>query len=416
MMTVSAFRLNDTLAIRVRAESDGRRRALRLALLLDVSESMDGERLTSVKRTLEAARSLWQPEDRVSLVAFGENATTVFTDHLMDADGVEAFYTAVADLHVNGCTNLSAGIEAVAAATAGRSYDALLILTDGMVNRGITGTTGLQAMALGLGLPATTLGYGANHNRQLLRDLALRSRGSYTFCDTDETLPVVMGQLLAELRTQVAARAEIEVSGGWTCAELGGLGSIVPDRDYWSVWHGSGTPVVSFKADTVRYDDVVIQTVLADSDEGVLVKEQFLRARVAAALKAVADALESARPADPVPIRALEAEIAAAPAEFRTRGLVLRLNGELAEILAELESWRAPADGIRRQHALSPDRLMARLSSQTAYLSTQRGVSSQTPDADMFSSPAIRLVSNTVRTHYSRRPPSPSPDDHDPVA
>lgn len=417
---MNAFRLNDTLAIRVRSTANGRQRALRLALLLDISESMDGERLASVKRTLEAARSLWQPEDRVTLVTFGEAATTVLTDHLMDNNGVEAFYTAVGGLRVNGCTNLSAGLEAIATTTAGRSYDALVILTDGMVNRGITGTAGLQAMALGLGLPATTLGYGADHNRQLLRDMALRSRGSYTFCDTDETLPVVIGQLLAELRTQVVRRAEIELSAGWTCAELagGGIGSIVPDRDYWSVWRSSDVdapePTVIFRADGLNS---VAAVQVAKAEESALVKEQSLRARVAAALKVVADALESNQPANPVPIRALEGEIAAEPAEFRSRGLVLRLSGELAEILAELEQQRpvtpppGPFAGLRRMRP-GPARLMARLSSQTAYLSTQRGVSSQAPDQDMFSSPAIRQVSRATWEHYSQHPPSPT---HDPV-
>ena len=430
MTTITAFRLNDTLAVRVRAAAE-EDRPLRLALLLDISESMAGERLTAVKRTLAAARSLWQPEDRTTLVTFGERGTSVLVDHLMDPAGVEAFYTAVDALHVDGCTNLSSGLEEIATATAGRNYDALVILTDGQVNRGLTGTAGLQMMTLGLGLPATTLGYGEDHNRVLLRDIALRSHGSYVYCDSDETLPVAIGQLIGELRTRVTARASLDVTGDvWTCAELGGpvIGSIVPDRDYWSVWTAStaGTaPTVTYTADGVS-SEIVVQGLVAEADEAALVKEQSLRARVASTLKVVADALETGRPADVAPLTALEAEIAAETTEFRARGLVLRLLGELAEIRAELERRPAPSTpplgpvgGIRRMNARAyspppgPARLMARLSSQTAYLSTQRGVSSQAPDEDMFSSPAIRQTSRAVRAHYSRRSPSPA---HDPVA
>lgn len=430
----TAFRLNDILAVRVRYPA-GAERPLRLALLLDISESMAGERLLAVKRTLAAARPLWQPEDRTTLVTFGERGAPVLVDHLMDAAGVESFYTAVEALHVDGCTNLSSGLEEVATAVAGRNYDALVVLTDGVVNRGLTSNMGLQTMALGLNLPATMLGYGADHNRQLLRDLALRSHGSYVYCDSDETLPVVIGQLLTELRTRVVARASLAVEGdAWVCSELGGsvIGSIVPDRDYWSVWKAAAAdapaPLLSFNADGVG-TSVAIAELAADSAEVALVKEQSLRARVAAALKAVADALEAGRWAEPAPVRALNAEIAAESEEFRARGLVLRLAGELAEICADLEArGPAPVEGaapstpplgpasMRRARAWSPPggpaRLMARLSSQTAYLSTQRGVSSQAPDDDMFSSPAVRVASSGVHAYYSA---SAAPPGHDPV-
>ena len=443
MTTVNAFRFGSTLAVRVRA-TGGATRALRVAFLLDISESMMGERLDSVKRTLAAARSLWQPEDRTTVVTFGERGAPVLVDHLMDAAGVDAFYTAVNALHVDGCTNLSAGLEEIATAIAGRTYDALVILTDGQVNRGITGTAGLQAMALGLGLPATTLGYGADHNRVLLRDLAVRSHGSYVYCDSDETLPVAIGQLLAELRTRVTARAALAVAGdAWTCSELGGsvIGSIVPDRDYWSVWTATApapaasdapAPTMTYTADGVSSDVAVVELVAGDADVA-LVKEQSLRARVAAALKVVADALETGRVADAAPLTALEAEITGETDDFRARGLVIRLQGELAEIQAELAArpvYSTPPPspplgpaGMRRVGAGvwtpppvgGPARLAARISSQAAYYGLQRGVSSQAqaPDDDMFSSPAVRVTSSGVHAHYSARPASPGA--HDPV-
>jgi hypothetical protein len=418
MTTVTAFRTNDVLAIRVRAADHGETRPLRLALLLDVSDSMSDGRLAAVVRTLSSARQQWKADDRVTLVTFGDNATLVFNDHQMSEGGVQAFYTAVEALHTDGCTHMSAGLELVASAVAGRNYDSLIILTDGMVNRGVMTAAGLQAMALGIGLPTTTLGYGANHNRQLLRDLALRSHGSYTFCDSDEILPVIIGQLMAELRTRVAAKAEIAVTGtgSWTCQELGGqvMGSIVPDRDYWSVWRTNNptatNPALLFTADGQNPVAPVIQAVGAESEDGVLVREQSLRARVAAALKEVADTLEQGMPVDTTRLGELEAEINGSPDEFRMRGLVLRLLGELVSVRAELSSVRRPPPGgLVRQNGVTfgPARLMARLSSETAYLSTQRGVSTVSPHADMFSSPAVRIASSSARAQYEQNPQSP---------
>lgn len=435
MTTINAYRLRNTIAVRVRADDTGQTRALRLALLLDVSESMSGARLNSVKATLEAARTLWKPDDRVTLITFGDTATRVLVNHCMDADGVELFYNAVTALHTDGCTNLSAGLELLSetlAATTTEKYDAMLVLTDGVVNRGVTASAGLQVMALGLGLPATMLGYGADHNRQLLRDLALKSHGSYTFCDSDEVLPVVIGQQLAELRTQVTARASLEFTAAagaaeWICKELGGpvIGSIVPDRDYWSVWM-SDTADVSHPA-AIRYtadgvtQECILQPLIEDADEAALVKEQSLRCRVARALKDVADAMEQSHgaPVDQTELRNLEDEIAAESAAFRARGLVLRLQGELAALRAEMAAlplplspptWGGP---LRRQAAVGgPSHLMARLSSQTAYLSNQRGVTSVvSADPDMFSSPAVRVASSTVQENYRHRSRAPhSPD------
>jgi len=429
MIATTTFRYSDYLAIRVRAAGDGasQRRPLRLALLLDVSESMSGERLSAVKSTLVAARELWQPEDRVTLVTFADNARTVVADHTMDAAGVESFYTAVEGLHTDGCTNLSAGLEAVATAVAGQAYDALVILTDGVVNRGLTATAGLQAMAMGLALPVTTLGYGADHNRQLLRDLAIRSHGSYMYCDSDELLPMAIGQLMTELRVQVAAHAYLEVPEPWICQELGGacIGGVVPDRDYWSIWKAQAPlPDAVPAVVLVTGGDRAVATV-GDLEEAV-VKEQILRCRVARVLKGIADVLETHRLPDLADLVTLEADIATEPESFRQRGLVLRISGEIAAIRAELDMspvttppYLDPHLALQRQRAvgtmIEPPALMARLSSQTAYLTTQRGVSSQAPDEDLFSSPLIRNASDGARSRYRRVTGAVSSFSGDPV-
>ena len=55
-----------------------------------------------------------------------------------------------------------------------------------------------------------------------LRDLALRSRGAYTFIDNDEILPVATGDLISGLREEAVRGAALTVPEGWACAELDG--------------------------------------------------------------------------------------------------------------------------------------------------------------------------------------------------
>jgi hypothetical protein len=398
--------LSDThLAICVRRPPTGAERPLRLAFLLDISDSMEGERMAAVKQTLAAARDLWCPTDTVTVVTFGETAQTVLANHRMDEAGCEAFYEAVGGLATNGCTNLGAGLEELAPILATAPVDMIVLLTDGDVNRGMTSTQGLLAMALALGAPVATLGYGSDHNRQLLRDLALRSRSSYTVCDTAETLPAALGTIMAEMRSQVVATAALRLSDTvWDCEELGALssnaraeftiGSLVPDRDYWSVWTRGGAAAAVIPPTVTLICDGVEETVpvsVATEETAILVEEQLLRSRTAALLQRAADALEHHETPPVQEIGDLLREIDAGSPALRGRGLVLRLRGEIAAALAEFTDRPRLA-----RHDATP--LMARLSSQTAYLSTQRGGGGD-PN-DVFSPQHVRTQSSAMRARF----------------
>lgn len=414
---------------------------INIGILLDTSGSMEGERLQSVKRTLHAARALFQPADRVTLVTFDDTAR-VITDHQhMDAAGLEAFYTAVDAVRANGCTNLSCGIEALYGR--GTDYDMVLILTDGLLNGGVTSSAGIEAMLNAPGRRTiNTFGYGLDHCRALLRDLALKSRGSYTYIDTDEILPVAMGDMLAGLRDEVLVRAELTLPAGWRCEEIGGggasfqLGNIVQGRDYWYVFRCDDpaaqavAPVRLEAADGYREELAVVTRIAADAEVPVELTEQILRCRVARVLFQTSEAMESARPLPRAEASALIAEIEALPAAVGVRPMVLRMRGQLAEILAEPEVPPPPSmgpvvGGLGRSPAGWPGRslgigpsvsgLAARMASGMTVLCNQRGVMSSggesvtgvvdDPDRSisLFSSPSQRTGSEQVRGAYTGR-------------
>jgi hypothetical protein len=386
---LSAFTYGTDLAVRIHAvplERTGPtppgEDAIHLAFLLDRSGSMSGERLTAVKRTLHAARPLFDPEDRVTLITFSNSAMTVVADHVMDESGALAFYTAVDELEANGGTNLSAAFEALGSLRL--SLDAIILLTDGQVNEGISSTQGLLSLGLGLGSkPFYTLGYGSDHNRSLLKALALKSRGSYIHVDDESMLPRTLGDLMGGLRTQVFASASLSVEGA-TCRELGGgsstfrVGAIVPDRDYWVIFTGAPSSVF------LREGTEVIDTALplASADEEV--REQILRSQVAEVLEDATTALENYEPV-PASLAALCALIDALPDTMRGRDLVNQMRAEL--------------EVIRTAPPRPSAELLARMSSGTAYLSSQRGVS--VAFHDTFSSPMQRQRSEETQILYA---------------
>ena len=447
---ISAIRFADRLAVRLRVASVAdaaqaqaqAQPALNLAILLDVSDSMSGERLDTVKRTLHAARDLFKPADRVTMVTFGETAAMI-TDHLvMDEAGLGTFYEAVNAIRTGGCTNLCAGLEQLLTLQRADSpFTMTLLLTDGHVNRGVTSTVGLRTMALGIGdTPINVFGYGADHNRTLSRDLAIKSRGTYTYIDGDEILPIAVGDIMTGLRSEVLKRAAVRVSGGWESMELCGagtthlIGGVAPDRDYWVVYRRVGAEtddVITVTLTAVGVEETITGVPISDCYD---LTEQVLRCRLAAALEAASDAIEQGRPIGG-DIAALNTEFDGLPDGLKGRPLVLRMRGQIAEIMEQITAappvpvagaatLSPPTWGLRRQVAYMgspPSHLAARLSSGTAYLSTQRGVMSQAPeDPDdglqaVFSSPLQRMSSTQVRSVYDATPSvAPPPPTHAP--
>lgn len=452
MMNLSAFQVDDHLVIRVRAEASASApggeplaiiRPINIGLLIDASGSMDGERMSAVKRTLHAARGLWRAEDRVTLVTFNDRAQVLRDHQRMDEAGLTEFYSAVDAMRADGSTNLSAGIEALYGC--GADYDMVLILTDGVINAGVTSSAGLEAMLNAPGRRTiNTFGYGADHCRALLRDLSLRSRGSYTFIDNDEILPVATGDMISGLREEGVRGATLTVPEGWVCAELDGgantfyVGNLVGGRDYWYVFRRTAAGAATAPVRLTAPGGVETETSVVFADDTPEAREQMLRCRVARLMSEMSEALEAGLSLPREAATALKAEIDAAAAEFRTRPLVLRLQGQLAELLATPEApppppavgpmlglTRGGGGGLGRSPAMWPGTpaggtrsLAARLASGMTCLSNQRGVYTgvsesgasvyeEDPDRSisLFSSPSQRSASSQVRDVYSGAPP-----------
>jgi Mg-chelatase subunit ChlD len=447
-MNATTYCYGTTLAVRLEAVPAAvtQERSLSIAFLLDNSGSMEGPRMDAVKRTLHAARSLFRSEDRVTLVIFSEVARVLHDHLLMTNDGIEAFYTAVDGIRADASTNLSAGIEALFGC--GRDYDLVIVLTDGMVNAGITSTAGLRAMILGAagsnsGLAFHALGYGADHNRTLLRDIATRSLGTYTFVESDEILPIAMADTLSGARAECLQNVRVSPPAGWTCLEAAGecVGNLMPGRDYWCVFTrpeaipdtaDAGVMMVSTTTAGVA---LVTQPVVARplGEMTPEVTEQRFRALIAAEMVALSNRAETGGRVTTDRLTALRTELEAVPETVRTRPLMLRLAGQIAEILAMIPTaapeedhapalrggLRAPGLGLGWGHPPLRAPAMARLASNAAVLCTQRGVY-ESPSAaageeddplsrvSFFSTPSQRVSSSAVRSTYTRSVTDPS--------
>jgi hypothetical protein len=426
MTTIDAFRKDSYLAVRVEAAADASGSAtndIHIGFLLDVSVSMTGERLAAVKRTLNVLMPLFQAGDRCTVVTFSSTARTVVSSLAMDEAGKEQFRSSVDAIATEGNTDLGLGITHLASLHS--DYTAVILLTDGEITTGVSTNEGIQTLLAGFrGRPIYTLGYGAEHNRSLLNHVAIDSCATYTFVDSETTLPISTADLIEGLRTEVFHDAVVEIaSSAWKSIELGPgdgrpfrrIGGVVPGRPYWSIFRLDSATDDTSPAIFLRSREMTLPcssgSAAAFSDD---VTEQIMRARVVKLLTLGTAELEyptteSFRTEIGIQIDLLVTEIGDS-----FRPLMLRMKGQLIDMRCHLRSLPPPhpaGGGIRRSNGhtstLSPPQL-ARFASITGVLSGQRGVTryldSDDPD-QTFSSPAQRTASSQISQQYSSADP-----------
>ena len=402
------------------------RRPFHLALLIDVSGSMEGERIAAVRTTLQLLVEALHDDDVLTLISYQSSANVLAQGAVVTETSRSGLVAAVNGLTANGGTNLEAAIHALHEIThpnatlacegvvAPAPVDAVFLLTDGFINQGLTSSSALLTLltaAVPSGTPIHTLGYGAEHNARMLRDMSMRTRASYTYADASELLPSIVGDILAGLATEVGRCGRLSMEGaGWTCLELGAtaagydVGTLIDGKDQWIVLEGPEgatsppTLVFSWKETATAPLSNTVVTIDPDSMTTVQVAEQVARVRVAAALSAATDALEAGSVAPAVSaLEALRAELQASSAAGTL--FVVQLLAQVEEMLETLRhaatapptlhrvrglGGAAVGGGCATAPSLAP--IVTRMASNTVALSCQRGyvsmVSSQAPEEE----------------------------------
>jgi Ca-activated chloride channel homolog len=183
-----------------------------LALAIDCSGSMAAAgKLDVVKDALRTLVDRLRPADRVTIVGWSQTAAVLGSACRRDGGVLR---DAIARLEPGGATNLHAGlmtaIDAVAdhgAELAGRAR--VILLTDGIANRGVVEPTAILGDALeraGRAVDITTIGFGTDLNVDLLDAVARGARGTFHFvADPTDVAKVFVAEFESQIAT--AARA-----------------------------------------------------------------------------------------------------------------------------------------------------------------------------------------------------------------
>ena len=193
------------------------RAPVNLAIVIDRSGSMGGEKIARAREAaLEAVRRL-AADDVVSLITYN-NTVEVIVPARRVGDG-RALEDAIRRIQPGGGTNLYGGLERGAAEVRRRIEESyahrVILLSDGLANVGPSTPQALGRFGAELvraGISVSTIGVGLDFNEDLMTRLARRSDGNTYFVENSSDLPRIFQQELGDVLSVVARRVVVEIS------------------------------------------------------------------------------------------------------------------------------------------------------------------------------------------------------------
>ena len=192
------------------------RAPVNLALVIDRSGSMNGERIKQAKAAAIYAVEQLSSEDIISVVAFDDRIETIVPAQY--ATNKRDIIRKIQDINARGSTAIFGGVSQGAAEirkNLDREYiNRIILLSDGQANVGPASPSDLGRLGTALmkeNISVTTVGVGLGYNEDLMVRLAGASDGNSYFAENDDDLPRIFQSELGNVLSVVAKAIRIKV-------------------------------------------------------------------------------------------------------------------------------------------------------------------------------------------------------------
>lgn len=201
-------------------EPSAKRAPVNVAIVIDKSGSMGGDKIRHAKEAAKQALDRLGPGDTVSVVAFSDKVRVVApASSLSEREAVKA---AIDQISADGSTALFAGVskgsEELRKNKQPNQVNRIVLLSDGMANVGPASPQELGRLGTALskeGITVTTLGLGLDYNEDLMTELALKSDGNHAFIKNSDELASIFQREFGDILSVVAQRIDVRIH----CAE-----------------------------------------------------------------------------------------------------------------------------------------------------------------------------------------------------
>ena len=202
-------------------ETDETRAPVLLVAVVDKSGSMGGDKITSLKETLQFIIKEMSKRDQLAIVEYDSHVNTTLPLTKMDEIGKSKANAVTSAIHAGTCTNMSDGLKEglrlIPSELDNKTVVSTLLLTDGHANEGITSSMGMISMMRaiqkdGFGrCTLNTFGFGKDHNATMLKELSDAGEGMYYFIQDTDSIATSFADCLGGLLSVTAQSIELTI-------------------------------------------------------------------------------------------------------------------------------------------------------------------------------------------------------------
>lgn len=196
--------------------SDALRRPLNLSLVIDRSGSMAGDKIDYTKQAAQFLVQHLGSRDTFSIVLYNDKVETLLQPEIVS--NKDAIVQQIDKIRVRGTTNLSGGwlegCQHVVKNLSKQKLNRVILMSDGLANRGVTDQATLISMAEQKrrdGVSTTTMGLGKDFNEDLMMEMANAAGGAFYFIESPEVTPAIFQEELSGLLSVVGQNLTITV-------------------------------------------------------------------------------------------------------------------------------------------------------------------------------------------------------------
>jgi Ca-activated chloride channel family protein len=190
-----------------------------VAMVLDRSGSMAGEKLDHAKAAARALVNKLGEADRFALVTFGSDVTVAYASSPVTPSAREAMLSAIDSIQDIGGTNLSGGLEAGVAQVRSNAerygVNRVILCSDGQANEGVVESESLLGMSHRFadeGVKLSTIGLGLDFNEEVMMGLASQGAGSYHYLRDPDQLETIFVSEFNRATQAIASNVEITLA------------------------------------------------------------------------------------------------------------------------------------------------------------------------------------------------------------
>ncbi|WP_114195011.1 vWA domain-containing protein [Edaphovirga cremea] len=197
-----------------------RRSPINLALVIDRSTSMSGERIEKAREAAILAVNMLNATDTLSVVAYDNSAEVIIP--ATKVNNKQALIAKIQQhIHPQGMTALFAGVSKgigqVDKNLNREQVNRIILLSDGQANIGPTSInelSDLARMAAKKGIAITTVGLGENYNEDLMTAIAGYSDGNHAFVANSADLESAFTKEFQDVMSVVAQDVVVQIKTG----------------------------------------------------------------------------------------------------------------------------------------------------------------------------------------------------------